>query len=380
MMTDDRGTDGIESDVSFRTGLTIDQIGALWRPLEEAANPSFFLSWAWVGCWLRQTGLPPSLLLAHRNGTLVGLALLHANKGDLHLTSSGKADFDSIFVEYNGFLAAARHLPEVSLAFQAFLADRRWSKLHLPGVAGAGSGWGQSGRFAVAETIRAAPFADLDELRRTKRAYLESRSSNFRQQVRRSLRLFEERGPVILERASSLDEARAIFDELKHLHQLSWQSRGRPGAFAVAFFERFHRALLEESWPANRIDLLRLRVGDTVTGCLYNFIQGGEVYAYQSGFIRESDPRCKPGLVAHVLAAEHYLAAGFNRYLLLAGDSRYKTSLSSGEDRLRWLVIRRAGWVRRTARAVRSIVRRHQPVADGIADQAGDFVNIQSLH
>ncbi len=380
-MNDERCTDGLKSDVSFRTGLTIDQVAALWRPLEEAARPSFFLSWSWVGCWLRQTGLPANLLLAHRNGNLVGLALLHAKRGGgFHLTSSGKAAFDSIFVEYNGFLAAPCHLPEVSLAFQAFLAGRRWGSLHLPGVAEAMNGLRHSERFSVTETIRPAPFVDLAELRRARRAYLESRSGNCRQQIRRSLRLFEGRGPVTLERASSLDEARQIFDQLKYLHQLSWRSRGRPGAFAVAFFERFHRALLDEAWPDNHIDLLRLRVGSTVVGCLYNFIEGGEVYAYQSGFTQDPDPRCKPGMVAHALAVEYYLGAGFDRYLLLAGDSRYKTSLSSGEDRLRWLVIRRAGWMTRAARAARSVFRRHQSIADGIADQAGDVVNIQSLH
>src|SRR5579863_3571931 len=97
-MNDESCTDGLKSDVSFRTDLTIDQVESLWRPLEDAARPSFFLSWSWVGCWLRQTGLPASLLLAHRNGNLVGLALLHAKRGGgFHLTSSGKAAFDSIF-------------------------------------------------------------------------------------------------------------------------------------------------------------------------------------------------------------------------------------------------------------------------------------------
>jgi CelD/BcsL family acetyltransferase involved in cellulose biosynthesis len=347
-------------DVTFRQDLTVDEVGALWLALEETARPSFFLSWRWVGCWLRQTGLAPGLLVAHRDGKSVGLALLQSGAGAVfphlpgrHLTSSGDSNFDSVFVEYNGFLAAPSDQAEVGLSFRDYLSPKssggdpppRWSRIHLPGVSEEMLRLWSSGRFIVkTEASRPAPFVDLAELRRNRSNFLESRSANCRQQINRSKRLFQEQGPLQLEAATTLDQARAMFDELVLLHQRSWQARGKPGAFAIPFFKQFHRALLEGAWPTGQIELLRLRAGSSTVGCLYNFLYGGEIYAYQSGFQYDGDARHKPGLVTHAMAAERYLAAGHDRYLLLAGESRYKTSLATGADTLHWLVVRRIGF------------------------------------
>jgi CelD/BcsL family acetyltransferase involved in cellulose biosynthesis len=347
-------------DVSFRTDITVEQLSALWTEIEESARPSLFLSWRWVGCWLRQTALTPNILLAHQGGGLAGLALLQPGRGAVfphlqgrYLTASGIPDFDSVFIEYNGFLARPEDEACIGHAFQDFLSRSKpgtdalggWSRLYFPGTRDGMRDLWTKDRFVVRrDASRSAPFIELGKLRENGGTYLDSRSSNCRQQIRRSMRLFETRGPLELDVASSLDEARDILDELKRLHQRSWRTRGKPGAFASPFFERFHRAFLEEAWPAGQIDLLRLRAGPHTIGCLYNFVHHGDAYAYQSGFAYEDDSRLKPGLAAHAMAAERYLAMGMNRYLLLAGDARYKTSLANGADTLHWLVVRRKGF------------------------------------
>ncbi len=384
--------------VSFRTDLDIDQVAPIWLTLESQAKASFFLSWCWVGCWLRQTGLVPNLLIAERNGVVIGLALLQPGTcpslphwSGRYLTSSGDPAFDSVFVEYNGFLAAIDQGEAVGRAFQGFLAGRPraggWSRLHLPGVTDAMSALWLDSRFVVrSEISRAAPTILLHALRSSQTGYIDGLSRNCRYQIRRSMRLYRTDGPLTLEIAATLAEAGNFFDELRDLHQFSWRQRGQPGAFAIPFFERFHRALLEEAWPKGHIDLLRLRVGPTVIGCLYNFHYGGDAYAYQSGFRFDADPRRKPGLVMQAMATERYLGLGVARYRLLAGDSRTKTSLANAEDRLHWLVVRRPGWraacedgLERAGRRL-SAIGRNQTVADRIADQTGNLVNIEPLH
>ena len=67
----------------------------------------------------------------------------------------------------------------------------------------------------------------------------------------------------------------------------------------------------------------------------------GRVYAYQSGFRYSQDNRLKPGLVSHLEAIELNRRLGHEAYDFLAGDARYKRSLSNKSNELLWLVLQR---------------------------------------
>ena len=75
-------------------------------------------------------------------------------------------------------------------------------------------------------------------------------------------------------------------------------------AFASGFFADFHRALVTKQSDTGEIQLLRISAGKKLIGSLYNFVKNGRIYAYQSGFNYDPDPRLKPGLVSHCLAIE----------------------------------------------------------------------------
>jgi CelD/BcsL family acetyltransferase involved in cellulose biosynthesis len=176
---------------------------------------------------------------------------------------------------------------------------------------------------------RNAPFVQLD------RDFLSHRSANTREQLRRSDRAY---GTVSVRRAADVSEALAYVDELAALHQARWQARGQPGAFASPFFGRFHRALIERGLPRHEIDLLRITADGGLVGLLYNFRFRGHVLAYQGGFdYAGADGARKPGLTCHHAAIREAAASGAQRYDLLAGDDRYKRSLSDGVVRLHWL-------------------------------------------
>src|SRR5258705_244784 len=85
-------------------------------------------------------------------------------------------------------------------------------------------------------------------------------------EVRRAMRRHEAAGKLALRPAATVGEALGFLDELERLHQAGWVRRGRPGAFAVPFFGRFHRALITEAWPRGEVELLHIVSGSETLG------------------------------------------------------------------------------------------------------------------
>jgi CelD/BcsL family acetyltransferase involved in cellulose biosynthesis len=177
------------------------------------------------------------------------------------------------------------------------------------------------------------------------RAFLESLSANTRYQIRRSEWSFvETSGPLRVSRAASVAEGLAFLDALAGLHQATWVRRGKPGAFANEAFMRHHRELVSRGLPRGEVDLLRLDAGVQVVGYLYNFVYRGRVSCYQSGFdYAAAGPHQKPGLTCHAAAIERYRAEGAVAYDFLAGEARYKSSLSNARAMLHWLELSPGG-------------------------------------
>lgn len=331
------------------------ELAETWRALERTAAPSFFQSWHWIGSWLAESGLQPRLLVARRGAAVVGLGLVQAAvqrraglpvRG-LYLNQAGDRSLDCVTMEFNGMLAAPGDRAAVHDACIGALFSRdgsgggdRFDALYLSGVpAHCLARLRDRGLAARLKIRRGSPLVALDRVRAGGGAYEAGLSRNTRQQIRRARRLYEEAGPLRLERAAGVDEALAHFDRLKALHQQTWVGRGRPGAFAEPFFERFHRRLIRAAFADGGVDLLHIAAGGRTVGYLYNLVRDGQVYAYQSGFAYDADARLKPGLVSHALAVEHYLAGDFSAYHFMAGADRYKLSLSNDSLDLDWIVV-----------------------------------------
>ncbi len=324
-----------------------------WRALEARSDGSFFLSWDWIGCWLRESGVSPHLLVARRAGAVVGLALLQARPGrgaaggrqTLYLNEAGNPRLDGIAIEFNGILVEREAAGEIIRACLAALftgsGDRPvWRRLYLSGVTqGVRDCLAEMGVASRMIARHRAPLVDLVALRRRGGDYLATLGRNTRHQIRRSRRLYERAGAVTVQRAATVVEALEYLDGLKALHQASWNARGRPGAFSVDRFERFHRRLVETSFGNGTIDLLRIAAGRETIGYLYNFVHDGRAYNYQSGLAYGGDAKLKPGLLSHALAIEYYRSRKFGEYHFMAGDSRYKSNLSNDELSMYWLAI-----------------------------------------
>ncbi len=345
----------------------------LWLDLEARGEASFFQSWGWIGCWLR--ALPgdfePRVLMVRAGDTVVGLGIVIGRRRSRHgfvrsrglsLNETGDPHHDQLTMEYNGFLVdeAVREEAEKRIFDLLIEENRDWDELYLSGLTPetwAGYAPAVAGRRVGVwmEDTKPSDYVDLEAVRQGDGDYLAILSRNTRQQIRRAMRRYESSGPLCLEAASSLDEAFGYFDELKVLHQKYWNSRGNVGSFANAFFEKFHRSLIETLFESGAIQLLRISAGGEAFGYLYNFLKDGRIYAYQSGFRYDDDRRLKPGLVSHYLAIDFNLAQDHRVYDFMAGESQHKKSLGTHSVDMYWVVLQRNRLVFRLEHLLRGI-------------------------
>jgi CelD/BcsL family acetyltransferase involved in cellulose biosynthesis len=320
---------------------------ATWRDLETRSDPSFFQTWTWTGCLAEERFPDPVLVEAREDGRTVALALFNRDGRTLYLGETGDPAIDGIYIEFNGVLTEPGR--EASLTTACLRAARaghgRWfplagsgrRRLVLGGVSASTANWAAEAGHVRCIRSQSAPSVDLTD---RGRCFLGSRSTNTRQQLRRSIRHYDALGDIVLHRAESLAQAHDYLDQLISLHQASWIARGQPGAFATPFFGRFHRALIARGLERGEIDLLQVKAGAQTVGLLYNFRHRRHSLAYQSGFDYDSAGRHgKPGMTCHHEAIRFAAGWGAVSYEFLAGDDRYKRSLSDRAETLHWIEV-----------------------------------------
>jgi CelD/BcsL family acetyltransferase involved in cellulose biosynthesis len=328
----------------------------LWTELEARSDCPFFLTWDWVGTWLSETpNLSPLQLSVYEGSTVVGLALLQPTSFRRHfgrtpallLHQSGEPSADLITMEYNGVLSDRDYARRVEEGLFGFLTRsgilRPWGEFHVALATDSVADRAREGGLIVTELARMPSwFVDLNAVRASGQQYLESLSSNTRGQINRSLRMYQQRGPIKATAARSAEEALEFFDELKTLHQKAWIDRGRPGSFASSHFERFHRTLIHRCIGRGTAEIVRVTAGSHLIGQVYNFIRDGRIYAYQTGLSYESEPKLKPGLVCHSMCIDRHLGKGASTYDFMAGSARYKANLGiRGPDLAHYMIERK---------------------------------------
>ena len=321
----------------------IQELERIWLDLERRAPATFFLSWDWMGCWIREASLDPVVLIGRAEGRIVLLgivtpstrrSLLPVSINGLWLQMTGDSQQDVITIEYNGFLVDDAWVGRLEADAIAFLLGavtvhgRRRDELHLKNIPAEFETAVRASGFSYREVQRKPSYRiDLAAIRAAGRQHLDCISANTRQQIRRSMRLYQKRGELAVERARDVPEALGFLDGLKNLHQRYWTSRGEPGAFSYPFFERFQDRLIQTCLDHGTVELLRVSAGAEIIGYVYNLVYRGHVYAYQTGILYESHPRLKPGLLSHCLCIQRHLEEGSDVYDFMAGDARYKASL-----------------------------------------------------
>jgi len=335
--------------IDFHSSYDVPQLAQEWLELEPRADGNFFLSWAWLGCWLSTTGARPLLFRASEGSRTVGLGFLCRNLvqrnflrvRQLCLNETGDPEHDRLTIEHNGLLMArdcADNLPvQFFRALLTAQASGRWDEIVLSGISPKWTGAAEQAGLVVELDRKNADYrVDLDRVRKSNRNWQANLSSNLRSQFRQSRTFAERMGLLTLTAAQNVEQALDYFDELVTLHSARWTAAGKSGAFATDFATAFHRALISQNVDSGRVEMLRLSAGNQVLGYLYNFQYAGTVSNYQSGFSYLDDNRHRPGLLAHGLAIERALASGLQQYDFLAGDSPYKQRLGEDAGPLIW--------------------------------------------
>jgi len=337
-----------------------------WMELETRADGGFFLSWRWIGSWLRATGARPLLIKAEEAGKITALGLLGPSNrrrlffsiNRLCLHETGRADWDAAMIEHNNFLQA-RQAPagltaDMFRALQA--ADPAWDEIVLGGVSPDLLAAAQAAGLAIATDRKSPDFGVLLAGPNQPERWEDGLSQNQRAQLRQSRNFAERIGPLALKAATSPSQALEYFEKLTGLHTAYWRSRGKPGAFATPSSLAFHREVIASPAGQGHVDLLELSAGSQVLGYLYNFQYGARVYSYQSGFAYGEDNRHRPGLIAHALAIERAQAQGMLVYDFLAGEAPYKARLGQILGEMVWCRGQRDRPLLRCERAARRLI------------------------
>jgi CelD/BcsL family acetyltransferase involved in cellulose biosynthesis len=333
---------------------------AEWSRLYAAAGPNFFQSPPFVSAWLAAAGTGVGLLRVEADGAPIALGFVGAATGgplgrEARLGETGQKGLDRLYVEYQDFLLA----PGAGDAARDAAIDAL-----VDGAPDVSDFVVRNARPALSAAFaRGAARRGLDfRILRTQPTFAVDLgeagagiSSSLAAKIRRSLRRYEERGPVRVGAAATAAARAAAFRDLIGMHEPYWNERGEPGAFADPQLRAFHERFIEAAPEA--VDLLRVSAGEETIGVLYNFVAGDRVYNYQSGMRREDDNQFAPGFTAHWLAIGRYRAKGFAAYDLMAGEADYKRRLAREGETLTSLVIERRGVLQRAKSLARSFRR-----------------------
>jgi protein-tyrosine-phosphatase/predicted ATP-grasp superfamily ATP-dependent carboligase len=329
----------------------LDRLERLWRHFDSVGAHSFFLTWSWIGTWLKSIPATTdvALLRARRGAETVGVSVVSLKQSTVRgifpitqawLNCAGDPALDCLTIEHNGFASESPWEKQLMPALHDWFASGGFSvdEFVLRGIAPSSGCEGDDRllcqeRREPAYRVPLAEAASIDGL-------ISQLSRNGRQQLRRSIRACEDYGSLSIERAGDEASAMDFFGHMKELHIRSWTHRGQRHAFTNSFFEIFHRALIPTGVGDGTVDLLCVRAGSRVLGYLYNFRRNGVVFSYQSGF-DDSVPTLRPGYVSHAVAISYYAAAGMAYYDFLAETNRLKQSFGTERYELCWRRLRK---------------------------------------
>jgi len=334
------------------------EIENLWLSLESNSGPCFFLSWKWISTWFNQLKKTHKsfLLTAVQNNTVVGLGifvernnirhkLLKSRQWLLHRT--GDEALDQIWIENNDFLIRKENRAEISHAIWQHLTKEQNQVdefvINLVNKTTFNKIDNQINKFSFIQSHHDFGYRVSLHNHENAASYMISLSKNSRNQIKRSNKLLAKYGEitfnVIFNRESQLE----LLNEAQQWHTDKWENTATASGFTNTNFVNFHKNLILSSSTSAQTFVAKLTVNGELFGCLYCFVQNKSVYYYLSCLKPMKDNKIKLGLMMHTLLIE-WLILNKNEYTdydFLAGDVRYKRSLSSDKDEYAQVIIQK---------------------------------------
>ncbi len=171
-------------------------------------------------------------------------------------------------------------------------------------------------------------------------AYLAGLDKKQRHEVRRKQRRMEREIPgyavrFVTEEGPGLDGAVA---EFIRLHRLSGDAKD---TFMDAGMQAFFYEVAHMAAQAGWLELAFLEIDGQAVASYFNFIYGGDLLIYNSGYDAQAFPQLSPGWVLLAEVIHHAIAAGRRRVDFLQGNEDYKYRFGGTDTPIFRTLIRR---------------------------------------
>lgn len=293
-----------------------------WSTLAERSG-NLFSTWEWTDAWWRHLGRGQLsvVMCRHRGGEAMALLPLYRAAGRLQLLGSGASDELGPISAPKDQTAAAealgRFLRTAPFPWDAFVGDDMPGDMAWDRLLG-----GRITRQLASPTLRAAGMSWQD--------FLNTRSANFREQVRgRERRMWQDHNVVLYETEDPTRLERDL-ETLFELHVARWgwaRAEKFAGAQQRAFLHEFAATALRQGWLRLRV----LELDGRPVAAMLNFRFGGSEWFYQGG----RDPgvgRYSVGFVLQAHAVREALNDGMRSYRFLRGEEAYKQRFTNADN------------------------------------------------
>lgn len=326
------------------------EIKVRWEKLQQSSLNTTFLQYQWIATWLKSISPQAVLLEARCTDKVVGLAfvtcishktffkLVKINQLWLHRT--GQKNSDQVWIEHNDFLLHADYAEEARHAILNYIQTKfsSWHEFYV-GVSPQSTIQKFSSILGEYRCINTSAdySVDLSKMN-SKKDYLSSLSKNTRAQINRSYRLLLEEGDIKLQLATKIETKEQFFGQLAQYHQQKWRQTKEGSGFDNPKFVNFHKELIFTDVKNIYTLLYCLSINGNAMAYIY-ILKSEDVWSfYLSGVKPHKENKIKVGLIAHTLVIEQAINQGVTKYCFLAGDARYKKSLSNVEEEPQSLV------------------------------------------
>ncbi|WP_440903459.1 GNAT family N-acetyltransferase [Catenovulum sp. SX2] len=307
-----------------------DSFIAALSQLSNSAFNSPFTSPLWMSSWAK---FPCNckFIICFADNKVVGVAGLafkaQSRYGltwqQAYLHRTGLDEFDQIWPECNDVIALPEYKTQVWQAVYDYFQQSNALELLV----------GLSDSLEFIENSQSLPwykdYTSANYARRLRQDYsninnlLSCLSRNSRSQLKRAINKLAT--PVSLQCAQNTTQALQMFDWASTHHKKRWHDSG----FLNSHFVEFHKSLICAGVDNNQVALLQVSIGEQVAAVYYYFLQDKRVYFYLGSVnYQDFDDKHKVGLLSHCYAISHFAGLGYELYDFLAGEARYKASLS----------------------------------------------------
>lgn len=318
-------------------------VRAEWDALAiECGRP--FCAPAWMLSWwhhARPEGGGLHLIAVNDGNRLVGLAPLWTLQPASMPVSAYEVLTDRLSPPVGPLAAPGREREVAALMTRALTRTRpRQSFLRLWDKFGPDDfsrqvveAWPRRPPWVHAAVRMPTPVVSLEE--HDYEAWLEGRSSKFRQEARRRHRRLEELGARI--RRAGPDDYWPAIEALLDLHAARWRDRGGSNALVAGLPSMLEEAAAELV-PSGRMRIFTIEVEGRVIAANMLLAAGGEVAGWLSGFDEEWG-RYSFSMLLALHAIADAAESGESRLNLGPGDMDYKRRLADAQEEITGLTV-----------------------------------------